>query len=224
MDVKESGASTPEGSAQGEQSKQESAKVVSYDDHKRALDDLHKFKSEWKKSQEAINASRAELESLKNQRLAEKEDYKTLAEKYQSELKQKETELNTFREGFFTSKKHDAVYAAALKAGLRSEAESDLTLLQLDGVEVERTDHGRVMVHGSDSYVERLKRERPHWFKNDEPPRVNSGGGKLSQNDPVTWDRVRELEKAAQKGGQKEQEAYRKAAGEWARMRSGRTH
>lgn len=212
MEKQESGASTSDGGAKGEQ-QQETPKSVSYDDHKRALDDLNKFKGEWKKSQEAINATRAELESLKNQRLAEKEDYKTLAEKYQAELKQKDTELTQFRDGFFTSKKYDAVYASALKAGLRGEAEADLSLLPLDGVEVERTDHGRVMVHGSDSYVERLKRERPHWFKSEEPPRVNSGGGKLPSNEPLTRDKVYELEKAYRKSGSaKDKEAWQKAA------------
>ena len=215
-EIKESGASTSTSSAQEDSNDKKSVESVAFDDHKRALDDMHRYKSEWKKSQEQFNSLKAELESFRNQRLAEKEDYKTLADQYKDQLSQKEQELLEFKEGFFSSKKYDSVYASALKAGLRKEAESDLNLLDLDGVEVERTDQGRVLVHGQDAFVEKLKQIRPHWFKSNDVPMFNSGGGRPpEENKPIDSRELFRLEKQARLGGQKDKERYETARKEY---------
>lgn len=144
------------------------AKPIRAEDHKRAIDDLLKYKNE---AQEL----RKRLDSDEVTRLREKEDFKTLAEREKKRADEIEERLRK-RDAFYNNEsKLGAVKAAAIKAGLRSEAESDLPLLSLDGVTVEVTNQGRFLVHGAETYIEELKRAKPHWFRTTKAPTVNSG-------------------------------------------------
>jgi len=121
-----------DGQTETKADKSEDKKVVAWEDHKRALDDMHKFKRE----REEL---KARMGSIESERLREKEDFKGLAERYENEAKEYKEKYEGLNTSLQQNAKFNEVRAAALKAGLRGEAESDLELLGLDTVEVELT-------------------------------------------------------------------------------------
>lgn len=150
------------------QNQNDTSKAIRPEDHKRAIDDLLKYKAE-------AQDLRKRLDSEEVTRLREKEDFKTLAEREKKRADEVEERLRK-RDAFYNNEtKLAAVKQAALKAGIRAEAESDLPLLSLEGVTVEVTNQGRFIVHGAEAYIEDLKRQKPHWFKTTKAPTVNSG-------------------------------------------------
>lgn len=136
-------------------------------DLQRIKDDMLKYKKENQEYKRMI-------ESLKQQKLKEQNDYKTLYE-------QSNAELEKFRVGYVTEKKREALKSAALKLGLRPEAEQDLELLGLDQIHEEFTSDGRIIVHGAEQLAEEMKKRRSHWFKSGEAPKFYSGGGSKAE-------------------------------------------
>lgn len=136
------------------------------------------------------------LEEAKENKLKEQNDWKTLAETYKTRAEQAEIKNKSFMEEFFTEKKRTALYQELSKLGLRAEAEQDLDLLDLSGIAVERTDHGRVIPHGADLEAQKIKQARPHWFKSATAPKINTGGANAGPIDgPVTPEMLLKLEK-----------------------------
>lgn len=152
-------------------------KVVSSQEFEHALKDVQKHKSRAKQLETELETVNAKLRQDEESRLAQSNEFKTLAERYKAEADTEKKARKDLENSFFTNQKMSAVRAEALKAGLRVEAESDLDLLSLDGVALERTDHGRMLVHGAEEYVQTLKKQKPHWFSSKQVANVNSGGG-----------------------------------------------
>lgn len=181
--VQESGAPTSKSGTQTSEQKPEETKqekedlnrVVKFDDHKRALDDMHKYKKKVQEYEERLG-------QIESQRLKEKEDFKTLAEMREKERDEYREKYESLNDSLISNKKYDAVHSAALKLGLRSEAEGDLGLLNLNEVNVEYTSEGRMLVHGVDEYVQNLKKTKPHWFKDTSVPNFNGGGATEKPN------------------------------------------
>lgn len=164
------GVNSVEGSAGDEANESnQTQKTVRYDDHKRAISDMLKFKT---KAQEL----EAKIQEFETKKLQESNDWKTLAEREKNLREEAQTKLNKYSEFYQTTQKHSAVLNLAIKAGLKPEAEGDLELLPMDGVEVEVTSSGRFEVIGAESYVEHLKRKKPHWFSTQKDLKVNLGG------------------------------------------------
>lgn len=149
-------------------------------DLQRALDDMHRFKREAREAAQKLADAQALLESERKAKLREKEDWKSLAETEAKRAKELEDKFTRVNHAYTNTQKFSHVHAAAIKAGLRPEAERDLELLALDDVNVEMTTEGRFLVSGHDSFVEGLKKQRPHWFQNTTPPSFNPGGGRPS--------------------------------------------
>lgn len=188
-------------------------KTVAWQDHQRALADLHKNKDEAKKLRE-------ELKKRDEQKLKETNDWKSLAEKYQGERDEAKTESERTSSAFKNTLRAQKVQALAEKAGLRTEARDDLDLLDLDGVEVDVTESGRYLIKGADSFVESLKKSKPHWFKAATAPKFNSGGGKSGASDddgPIDAQKVASIER---KFGRNSAE-FKKAHGDWVKSLSG---
>ena len=185
------GASTVQGGATGGENETqvstESAKTVAYEDHKRALDDMHRFKRE-------LNDLRQKMSADEAAALAAKEDFKSLAEKYKNERDQFESDLSKERNLYRGDLKMRAVREAAVKAGLRNL--QDLDLLPLDDVKEEYTSEGRMLFNGVEEFVTRLKAGRPHWFQDKSAPVFNGGGanGEHHKEEPLTAAKVIELE------------------------------
>lgn len=178
-------------------------KFVSQDDHKRTLDDMHRFKREKIAAEERANTLEAEKKALEEAKLAEANDWEALAKKREAERDSAIQERDSERNSFHDSKKYDAVYRAAAKLGLKKEAESDLDMLKLDTVEIENTDHGRTIIRGADTFAENLMKTKPHWFQSKKAPVFNGGGGAPPPqiNGEVTVQDVLRLEKIAKRTG-----------------------
>ena len=153
-------------------------KTYSEDDYKRKSDDMHRYKQE-------RNDLRKEMEDLKSKQLEDDENWKVAYEREKERRITVETEHEEFKDGYFTDQKFNEVRTLAIKAGLRSDAEADLGLLDLDSVRIEKTDQGRVIVHAADTFVDNLKKSRPHWFKSKNVPTFNTGGGGVPPDKPT---------------------------------------
>lgn len=177
MTHQDSSASTSEDSVPTSKDDQsapiaESATTKTYtvDEYQRKDSDMHRYKQE-------RNDARKEVEALRTKELEDSENWKAAYERKSEKLVEVETEFSAFKDGYIASERFNKVRAAALKAGLRVDAEPDLELINMDSVRVERTDQGRVLVHDEDLFVEGLKKSRPHWFKSKSVPNFNPGGG-----------------------------------------------
>lgn len=216
------GALSTNGGAEGNVQNQDTdnkPKVVDYEDHERALKDLHKFKQSYKQTETRMKELEKQLQEQESQKLKEKEDWKTLAEKRLERATELEQKLEKVTNNIFSNRKYDEVRAEALRAGLRPEAEDDLRLLSLEPVVVEATTEGRFLVNGAKEFVEDLKRTRKHWFKLGGVPDVNTGSSSYTtQSSTVSIQELGKLEnefrkKPTAENKQKWQEAlvkYRK--------------
>lgn len=152
--------------------------VVPRDDHKRAIEDMHKFKRQAQELADKLKAK--ETDDLKKT-----QQWQQLAELKEQEAKDAKTEAENLKRAIVADKKYSAVREYAITAGLRKEAIADLDLVDLDDVSIETTSTGRVNVSGVDKAVARLKLLKPHWFKdaapqiNAESPGVTNTGGSI---------------------------------------------
>lgn len=202
MEQMESSASNTQSGAQVEsvaaegsvEPKVSTEKSVKWEDHKRALDDLHKFKA----SQRELERKLVELERTREQeqlsKLEEEQQFKKLWETSKQKISTLEQENQNIKQSFFVQEKFNAVKAAALKAGIYEEALDDFTADKLDDVVIEKTDQGRVIVHGADEFVDKLKKTRPFMFRSTTAPVVNSGGTAVMTDQVATLAQVVELE------------------------------
>lgn len=196
MDSNQNGGGTApiEGSADNGKSE---VKPIRPEDHQRAINDMLKFKTQAQELAVRSQEYEAKLAQLEEDRLKATNDFKTMYEREKETRLNIEKEHKQFKEGYLFEQKFNAVRAAALKAGIRSEAEADLSLVKLDGVGLEATSSGRFLVHGADDYIEQLKKSKPHWFKSGEVPQFNSGGLNQSvpENKTLNKDELYQLQK-----------------------------
>jgi hypothetical protein len=176
-------------------SSDESTKKVSWKNHRRALDDMHRFKGRANELETRIN-------ELEEEKLREKENWKSLAERYKQDADKWKSEAENGKNLFANTQKFNAVKKVALEAGLLPEALDDLDLLNLEEVVVESTDQGRYAVHGVKEFVERLKTTKSHWFSKKQAPNVNSGGGTVrpDESTPLTPADVYQAEREMKQG------------------------
>lgn len=176
------GANSDESSASTE--KKEATKFIDPKDHQRALDDMMKYK----KASQEVEALREEKRSWEQQQMKQKGLDKELAEKLEKELNKEREEKNRLKNSLIVNQKYEAVRAAAIKAGILPEAESDLEMLDLEDLSSELTTKGRVLVHGADEFMEKVKKTKPHWFKGGSEVKFNGGGtgGDKSETAPLT--------------------------------------
>lgn len=165
------------GRAAESQQEPEKKKAVPYESHKRALDDMFKHKQ---RAQEL----EGKLSAIEEERLKEQQNFKALAERYKSEADSSKKEHNQLKDTIVRNQKFSAIEREARQQGIRDEALEDLELLEPESVEIEVTSNNRFMVHGAKEYVETLKQKKPHWFKKDKVPVVNSGGGGAKPPEP----------------------------------------
>jgi len=204
------GDSSQSNQTQGNQN----SKTVSWENHQRVLDDMHKFKKD-------LASANTKLGDMESERLKATNDYKSLFEAEQTKRAAAEKERDEISQWAVNTQRHTAVKAAAEKKGLRKEALPDLELLDMKSVKVEATSTGRFIVEGAEDFVNKTMTERPHWFGTVQPPIVNGGGntgggagggtGKLTPNDIVQAERD-------SKRGKITPEAYQKIHTEYCRQ------
>jgi len=176
--------------------------VVKAGDHERLLKDTHRYKEEAKRWRAEAEKSAKERRESEDRKLAEANEFKVLYERTAAERDAERAEKQKLIDSYYTNQKISSVRSEALKAGLRPEAEADLDLIGLDSVAIERTDQGRVIVHGTEEFVQNLKKTRPHWFGNTKVANINSGGtNSTATNQTITPDMLFRLEQEGKKTG-----------------------
>lgn len=179
-----------EGDKGGEKDKVEMVSKAEFD---RVMADLHKHKK-------TAQTLKEEREAEKLQKQKEQNQWKEIAEAKEREAAEAKAEAQRIQNSFLGEKKFNAVRDAASKLGLRPEAMGDLEMLDLESVQLETTNTGKINILGADKFAESLKRLKPHWFADPKNPSVNGSGQRVQDgNGKVTIDDLLAAEVAAKK-------------------------
>lgn len=171
------------------------SETVTKADVERVLKDMHKYKSLAQKLQE-------QAESEKLARMKEQNQWREIAESKEREAAEAKAEAENTRKSYINGQKFSAFSAAADAIGLRPEARSDLELIDLEAIQIESTSTGKINVLGVDKVAEQLKRQKPHWFLEKQPPNVNAANQRVHDNTgTITEDMLFAAEKEAKKTG-----------------------
>lgn len=163
--------------------------------------DMFRYKTQLKDAQvkqAEYEAKLKEFEELKDQNLADNNNFKELWEKQKQRADENEVKYKDLQGALVENEKLSVIEKAALSAGLSKKAVEDLRLLDTSSVVVESTSTGRLNVLGHDEFVNELKQSRPHWFNDSKPPVVNNSTGSYHTGDSksVTMKELGELEKS----------------------------
>ncbi len=152
-------------------------RTISFEDHKRALDDMHRFKSQARELEQKYTQLQSQLDTKRKADLEGANDWKSLYEQEKAARAELENKHGSLRENIVYNEKFRAVNAALAKSGLRPDALKILERETLDSIEVEATSQGRFLVHGVDLFVDQFKKQFPFAFQETSPPKINAGGG-----------------------------------------------
>lgn len=168
-----------QGGAKGETSSEpnQEPSAIKPEDHERAIQDMHKYKKNWKDSQSEITNLKSRLGELEKSRLEEKEDFKSLYEQERENHQQTRDKEQKLKQSLLYTERYRAIYPKLVELGLRNDAVKILERENLDDLEVETTSEGRFLVHGVETFAERFKRDYPFAFEARKAPNINSGGG-----------------------------------------------
>lgn len=174
-------------------------------DKQRILDDMHRYKRE---AQEAKDRLKIEEEN----KLKEKEQWKTLYEKADEERKQAVDRADKVELSYINSQRYSAVKTECMKLGILDSAIGDLDIIDLGQVKYDVTQTGRVNVLNAREVAEDLKRVKPHWFGAPGVARINTTVPTTVGSGPVTYNDLMKLEAQYMKTRSPEDEAaYKKA-------------
>lgn len=182
----------------------EQEKTIKFEDHKRALDDMLKYKKTSQESDRKVAELQALIKDRDRAALEKGSDFKGLYElergraddlaKQVDSLTQKTAQQ---RELYARAEKLKAVQTALLNAGFKKEALKIIEKESLEELELELTTTGRVNILGVDSYVDRFTKD---WAVLKGPVhgvQVNSGGGAATQDEkPLTDSYMVELSRS----------------------------
>lgn len=168
---------------------------VSRAEFERIQAELNKHKSTAQKLKEQLDAD-------KTNKMKEQNQWKELAEAKERELAEEREKAERLQNSYLDEKKYTAVQAACQKLGLRAEALSDLEMLDLEQVQIETTNTGKINVLGAERFAERLKSLKPHWFATQTAPSVNTNGTRvLDSGGAITPKMLLDAEKEGRKSG-----------------------
>lgn len=174
-------------------------KVISEDAHNQVRSDMHKYKANLKQEREAREALEKQLEDVRVEKAESKEEYKSLYQTSKGQLEKSEKEKKELIDSIYLNEKIDKVEVAARKKGMNEDQIKDLSRYPeyIDMVETERTDRGRIQVHGIDEMLTQVQADRPAWFNKVKAPNINTGlpGNTLPINKELTGSQLNELEK-----------------------------
>lgn len=196
-------------------------KAISWDDHQRAIRDLHKFKDKSRTLENEVQTLKSSFESLRAKALKDQEDYKTLYESEAEKAKLKDQEINKLKTSVIYNERYRAAMPALKEAGLLDSALNLLDHLDLSEIEVEGTSNGRFLTNGVDSFVKQVRERYPYAFQQKKVLGVNSGGGGHARpTDQVQWtaEKLVALERECRKKG--DMQPYKAAHQEYVRQRS----
>lgn len=159
--------------ADAERAKDLESKAKAAEDYQK---DMFRFKAEAKELAEKLAKVNEGQEAADRAKLAEQGQYKTLLEKAEAEKVELKRQADGALESVSLFVRRRDVESEAVKAGIRPEALSDLRLLGLDKLEVQREGQ-EIKVKGSADFVAEQKKLRPHWFADAKAPQFDNGKG-----------------------------------------------
>lgn len=191
------GSGAAGGAPNGDGDQNQSQKTVSIEDHQRALQDLHKFKEDSRKSKDALAALQNEVATLRTKGAEEKGDFKSLYEQKNQELIAERQKAQEFKTSVLATQKIQTLEGTLKKLGLKPGSESVMDFADLEKMPHELTSKGRILVHGADELAADLKKNYPFAFSAPPPPDFNGGGGgdnTLAGDSELTAEYMVELE------------------------------
>lgn len=156
-------------------------KPINPDDHRRAIDDLNRYKR--KAADEAKARAAIEAKLADTERKMKGEDIDSLRQRAEEAEREKET----LKTRVITSEKRRALLPALTEAGFRSDATKIIDALDLDDLEVEFSTHGNISVHGIQDFVKKVKRDYPFAFEPKKAAKVNAGGSGGGSSGSREW-------------------------------------
>lgn len=186
------GDQTPDVSDKGEVKE---VKSIDEKDHQRAINDAMKYKKRLQETESKLKSFEDSMKSKETEKMKESSMFKELAEKYENENRSLKETLKKNGDNYISTQKFNTLHAAAVREGLRKEAESDLEHIPLEDIEAEYTSNGRIIVRGTDDYVKKLKTLKPHWFNDNASVKFNGGGTNANKIDDgeITSDALAKL-------------------------------
>ncbi len=163
-------------------------------DHERAISDLMKEKNARRDAESKLNELKSKAKVEEQEKLKQKDMYKELAERLEKENHEKDEKLKKFQTSFIHTHKFEAVRAAAIRAGIRPEAEGDLEMLDLNDLPHELTTSGRTIISGADDFVSTIRKTKPHWFQDTTQMKFNPGGAG-SKDEPESNLSLKDIQK-----------------------------
>ena len=171
--------------------------------YEQTKNDMFKFKREAQEKEAKLAEMQAKLEELEKKGLEGSQQYKQLYENEANKRKELEGKYSELSTSLVKREKFSAVEQAAIKAGIRDL--SDIDGFDFEGVEIETTNTGRYRVIGAEDWIEGLKKNKPHWFKDASVANINNSTGNFDNKAPkkLSATEILELQK-------KDPEAYKK--------------
>lgn len=172
------------------------AEMVSKAEFDKVLAEMHKYKK-------AAKDSEKEKTDRTTEALKAQEKWKEVADGYEKRMQELEADNSRLLNSYVSEKRFEAVRMECQKLGLRTEALSDLEMLDLEALQVETTNTGKTTILGAARFAQRLKTSKPHWFSNTKSASVNTGGNRVIDDggEAVTIDDVLKAEKEGRKSG-----------------------
>ena len=155
-----------------------------------------KAKEEQAQIQNQLDTMMAGEKKREQDRLRKSGDYQKLYEVSEKAREAAEAKAMKTADAFVLTIKQQEVREAALKANILPGALSDLSLLELEGVQHAITDQNGIVVQGAEQFVAKVKETRPHWFSTGKPPNVDNGapGGTIPVGGKMTGAQLLELQ------------------------------
>ena len=205
---------TPQNQTPHDGSPEDQKSPVSWRDHKRALDDLVRFKDQSKAQSTQISELQSQLEALNSKIATQNKDFESLYAQEKQKREAIEAEKKTLLGNVVQSERYRAVYPAMKKAGLRDDAENLIEHMDLSAVKIEATSSGRFVCSGVEPFIEEVKRKYPYAFQKPQAPTVNGGSGSgMVTGERWTPAKLVALESECKKKG--DLAPYKRAVSEW---------
>ena len=197
-----------ESSNESSSASSEERKTVDWQDHQRAMNDLHKFKDRSKSLNAENEELRKKIEGIEAAKLKEQEDWKNYAEVMEKKNADLEAKNEEYKNDFIKNEKLRAVIPELNKQGIHPDAlERLVPNMDLSGIVVERRHDGRIECLGVREFTESFKKDYSFAFNQKTTNGVSSSGGSgVPDGGQMTIEKLNKLEDAYKAGKASRQE------------------
>lgn len=175
--------------------------------------EIEKYASQIKELERKHNEAMQKLKEKEMFELQKNQEWQKVAEIKENEAKEYQSKYEGLKEALVRREKYNALAQAALTGGIRKEAISDLSLVDLNDLKVETTKDGNVNVLGAEKMIQKLKTLKPHWFQSSQPNVNPKSPSATSTSTATSFENLKKLEQDYKKNPMSKQAetAYREA-------------